>query len=706
MSSKSPDGSYSSRFRQIRNISIIAHIDAGKTTLTEHFLFYSGKNYRIGEVDSGNTVMDYLDEERSRGITIVSAAATLEWTPSCGGTPHLLHLIDTPGHIDFTAEVERSLRVIDGAIVVFSGVEGVQAQSEKVWRQSDAYKVAKIAFVNKLDRTGASFTRVLGEIRDKFKSAAALPLQMPVGMESELKGVIDLVAMKALLFEGENGERMSAMEIPGDLLEEAARARIQMLDELANFSEPVLELRLEDKDVPADLLKGEIRRAALAGKIVPVFCGSAKRNIGIQPVIDAVCSYLPSPEDRSVYEGINPKTKDKVEVRLGDSAFSGLVFKVIASGSADLLYMRTYSGTIRLNDTLLNTRTGEKVRIKRLLRLYAKNVEPVDEVGAGDIVGIIGPANTFTGDTLCAVNRPVLLEKISFPEPVISMAVEPKSNKDKERLETCLQLLCREDPTLNMARNESTGQLILSGMGELHLEINSNRIMNEFNLQVRFGIPQVAFRETITAPSEILGSFNRTIGEQIMAADVLLSLEPAPRLESGIEVSASLRNKAAVPKAWLAAALETLGNGLRTGGNWGYPLIYIRAAVLDIKSPDDKTAESAVAGAVLDGLQKAIAKGTAILEPIVKVEIMCPENVLGDISGYLQARRAVIHGLSDIAGMKHLICEVPLSEMFGFSKALPKLSSGRASFSMEPCGYQEISSADLERISQRSTRQF
>jgi elongation factor G len=519
------DDTSSRELDAIRNISIIAHIDAGKTTLTERILYYSGKTHRIGEVDSGNTVMDYLDEERIRGITIVAAAASLNWEKD--GNTRLIHLIDTPGHIDFTAEVERSLRVIDGAVVIFSGVEGVEAQSEKVWRQSNKYSVPKIAFINKLDRSGASFKRVLAEIKSKFTSVSITPLEIPIGGESDLKGVIDLIRMKAVFFEEEDGSNVVLKDIPDEFKEESKAARDEMLTSVADHSDLVAEHYLSEREISEEMLKCEIRKLVIANKLIPVLTGSAKKNIGVQPVIDAVCDYLPSPNDRYSYPGINPKTGQHVEIKDTDQAFCGLVFKLIASGSADLLYMRTYSGRLKFNDTVLNSRTNEKVRIKRLLRLYAKNVESVDEVGPGDIIGLIGPANTFTGDTLCAVNRPVLLEKIVFPEPVISIAVEPKSTKDRDRLNMTLDLLCREDPTLTIRKNDATGQTLVSGMGELHLEINCHRLKNDFHIEARFGRPQVAFRETLKSEIEITGIFNRTIGEKEYYAEVKIKLVPA-----------------------------------------------------------------------------------------------------------------------------------------------------------------------------------
>ena len=685
----------------IRNIGIVAHIDAGKTTTTERFLYYSGKTHRIGEVDSGNTVMDYLEEERERGITIVAAAAAFNWSSSTLSDA-VIHLIDTPGHIDFTVEVERSLRVIDGAVVIFSAVEGVEAQSEKVWHQSDKYNVPKIAFINKLDRLGASFPRVYEEICSKFTEVTPCALQLPVGEESGLSGVIDLVKMELLTFEGDDGSEVNHAPIPGDLQEAAATAREALIAGISEHSDDIAELYLEEQPVPEELLIREIRRAVLANSIVPVFTGSAKKNIGIQPLLDAVIEYLPSPADRPEISAVNPKSGKKMTVSVSDSDFAGIVFKLVAGESADLLYLRTYSGSLHISDTLYNPRTGEKVKIKRLLRLYSKNIEPVEEAGPGDIVGIIGPSRTVTGDTLCSVNRPVLLEEITFPEPIISMAIEPASGDGRDRLDAVLELICREDPTLDLRIHEATGQRILSGMGELHLEINCHRIRDEFKVKARFGMPQVAFRETIIKPSELTGVFSKTMGEQEFFAEVALNLTPVPKLDSGISVEHTVPGD--IPKTWTEAAVNALCDGLKTGGNRGYPLIYIKGTVTSIKGDPDRTNEASIAGAVLNALHEAVSRGTKLLEPLVKLDIIAPENVIGEITGYIQSRRAIIHGIENIAASKRLSCEVPLAEMFGFSKALPKLSGGRAAFSMEPCGYQEISASDLEKLAARDNR--
>ncbi len=680
---------------QVRNIGIIAHIDAGKTSVTERFLYYSGKTHRIGDIDCGNTIMDYLDEERKRGITITSAAASFEWKVD-DSEKCLIHLIDTPGHIDFTAEVERSLRICDGAVVVFSGVEGVEAQSEKVWRQSIRYHLPKIAFVNKLDRTGASFANTLAEIREKFTDVVAIPLQLPVGEESCLAGIIDLITMKQISFRGDDGDILEVTTIDAGCLSAASTARESMIANIAELSNPIAELYLSNQTIPETMLLEELRRLTIAGKVCPVLGGSAKKNIGIQPLLNAVVDFLPSPQDRPPVAAIRPDDEQIVKINLDDPNFYGLAFKIVAGESADLIYVRTYSGRLRINDSLFNPRTREKVKIKRILRLFAKNVEAVDEVGAGDIVGIIGPHQVFTGDTLCAINKPLLLEKIVFPEPVLSLAIEPRSTKDKERLADTLSLLCREDPTLEMSRNE-TGQLLLAGMGELHLEVNTNRIKQEFKMDVRYGKPRVAFRETILKRASVTGVFSRMMGDKELFAEIDIEFVPE-ELEAGTVVENHTVSGPQLPHGWITSAENTLSNALKTGGTHGFPLIYVRAVIKALRGQPDKTTEGAVGGAVLSAINQIVLQGTQVLEPLMKLNIIAPESSLGEITGYLQARRAVIHQVSSQIGNEHLVCEVPLAEMFGFSKALPQLSGGRAGFSMEPCGYQPISDSDLQRL--------
>jgi elongation factor G len=669
----------------IRNISIIAHIDAGKTTTTEGILFYSGQTHRYGSIDDGTTVMDFLPEERARGITIRAAAATIPWGD------HLIHLIDTPGHIDFTAEVERSLRVIDGAVVIFSGVEGVEAQSEKVWHQADAYRVAKIAFVNKLDRIGASFPRVLGEVNAVF-ATCAIALQEPLGIEDGFHALLDLVSEELVSFSGEDNREVLRSAVPAEFLDLLAERRETMIERLADHSDAIATLYLEGDALPADLLRREIRALTLKRTIVPVLLGSGKRRLGIQPLIDAVIAYLPSPEDVGQVMGHDPRTDDAVPISADPLApFSGLIFKVTASAASDLFYLRTYSGTLRAGDTLLNVRSGERVRPKQLLRIYAKSTEMIEAVGPGDIVGLVGLRDCGIGDTLCDQRRRVAFERISFPDPVISIAIEPKYSKDKERLDEVLDLLCREDQTLSRNQDEDTGQRLLSGMGELHLEINLKRIADEFGLEARTGEPRVAYRETFKAAATEHVVFSRVLGETELFAEVEIVLKPLPRSGELFHVSSNLRQRVLVPKALVATAERALADGLRTGGNHGYPLIYVGAELTMLNVLMDKTTEGAVVGAVLQAVDHAISHvGTAVLEPLMRLEVLCPEECVGDVSVYLQPRRAIIQAMTQIGQLKRISCQVPLAEMFGFSKSLPKLTSGRGAFSMEPCGYQEL----------------
>jgi elongation factor G len=678
---------------KIRNISIIAHIDAGKTSTSEGMLFYTGRTHRIGSIDEGTCVLDYLPEERDRGITIVSAAATLPWHD------HFIHLIDTPGHIDFTAEVERSLRVIDGAVVIFSGVEGVEAQSEKVWHQADRYRVPRLAFINKLDRIGASFPRVLAEINRKFGDCA-VPLVAPVGIESEFRGLVDLVAWELVTFRGEDNEEVVREPLPAELAAEHAPAREILLERLADADDEVAAPFLDGQPVPPQRLRAAIRRETLAGRLVPVLAGSAKRRLGIQPLLDAVLAFLPSPLDVGAVPATRTKDDAQVQVEPDPAApFAGLVFKVVAGTSADLLYLRTYSGTARLNASLINSRTREKVRIKQILRLFAKNTETLDTVGPGDIVGIIGPQNCGTGDTLTDLHRAVAFEKIQFPEPVISVAVEPRYSRDKERLDEALRLLCREDPTLFLSFDEDTGQRLLHGMGELHLEIKIGRLLNESRVEAKVGEPRVAYRESFGAPDTVHTVFARTLGETELYAEATVAFRPLPRGGDFFAIGNSLRHRAALPRAFVEAAETTLQDGLRTGGAHGYPLIYVGAELRDLIIHPDKTTEGAVAGAILQAIDQAIREiGTSVLEPIMRLEIVTPEDSIGEITGFLQPRRAVIQGMTATANGRRNSAEVPLAEMFGFGKALPKLSGGRASFSMEPCGYQEIPPATAARM--------
>ncbi|MDD4098412.1 MAG: elongation factor G [Lentisphaeria bacterium] len=670
----------------IRNISIIAHIDAGKTSTTEGILYYSGLTHRYGSIDDGTTVMDFLPEERARGITIAAAAASVPWKE------HSIHLIDTPGHIDFTAEVERSLRVIDGAVVVFSAVEGVEAQSEKVWRQADRYEVPKIAFINKMDRVGASFDGTVAQINDKF-SRCALPLQIPLGCENTFAGLIDVLTGEQVCFSGERNAEVRREPLSAEQQDVWKAAYSHVVERVADFSDEVAELFLTESEVPLELLRQEIRRLTLARQVVPVFVGSAKKSIGIQPLMDGVIDYLPSPLEVT-YKAFDVKTEQEVTITSDPgTSFTGFIFKVNASNTADLFFIRVYSGVLKANATVINTRSGDKVRARQLYRIYAKSTEQVDEVGPGEIVGVTGLKDCGIGDTLCE-GRPLLaFDKIGFPDPVISMVVEPKFSKDKDRLDEALALLCREDQTLCRSTAEDTGQRLLSGMGELHLEVNLKRVAADFNVEIRCGEPRVAYRETLKAETVQSVVFEKTLGDTFLFAGVKVAFRPLPRGGDIFTITSSVRD-ASLPRAFLAAAERALHDGLRTGGLNGYPMIYVGADILELKFSPDTTTEGAVAGAALQAIDQALAQvGTVILEPLMHLEVVCPEDTVGEISMYLQPRRAIIRDIASVGGVKKIVCEVPLAEMFGFGKALPRLSGGRGTFSMEPSGYQELPAA-------------
>ncbi len=665
----------------IRNIGIIAHIDAGKTSTTEGLLFFSGLTHRYGNIDDGTTVMDFLPDERARGITIMAAAAAIPWKD------HEFHLIDTPGHIDFTAEVERSLRAIDGAVVIFSAVEGVEAQSEKVWRQADSYSVPKIAFVNKMDRIGASYSRTCSEIDKKFGDVA-LPMQYPDGEESQFHGMVDLLTMEYLKFGGERNEVITREAIPAELADECQAARDALIEKVADHSDEIAALYLDGEEIPLDLLVKEIRRCTIERQLVPVFMGSAKRELGVQPLADAIAAYLPSPVDLKEYPATDRRTGNPTAVHADPAEpFSGFIFKINASNTADLFFLRIYSGKLHSNDQLINARTGQKVRTKQLYKIYAKSTEQIEEAGPGDIVGLAGLKDCGIGDTLAAPQRVLSFGGIAFPEPVISMVVEPKMTKDKDKLDDSLNLLCREDQTLRRSTAEETGQRVLSGMGELHLEVTLNRVKTEFGCDIRVGEPRVAYRETLIKPTTVHTVFDRSIGDTTFYAEVTVDFKPMEMGGEFFDIKSATRG--VIPNAYIDAATQALNDGLRTGGLQGYPLIYVAATVKEIKF-NETTTPGAVVGAVNEAINEALKNsGTIVLEPVMRLEILAPEDTVGEISMYLQPRRALINDIAQLGLMRRIDCQVPLAEMFGFGKALPRLSGGRGSFSLEPCGYQE-----------------
>jgi len=673
--------------RQLRNIGIIAHIDAGKTTVTERMLFYSGFTHRVGEVDKGTTITDYDPEEQERGITIQSACVTFPWH----GVD--INLIDTPGHVDFTAEVERSLRVLDGGVVVFSAREGVEAQSETVWHQADKYRVPRVAFINKMDREGADFYRTLEEIRNRL-NCRPVPVNLPVGagpphVKEAFRGLIDLVAMQMLTFTpaGE-GTEVRAAEIPEELREEAELWRHQMLDQLSLYSDELTERLLAEKPVGAELLHKVLRQATIQGMIVPVLCGSALDGIGVQPILDAVAAYLPSPLDVPPVEGINPSKKDEKILRKADPAepFCGLVFKIQADRHGDLHYVRVYSGELKANSRVYNPGKDKKENVPQLWRIQADRREQVDRVSTGDIVGIVGLRHSITGDTLCTAQEPILLESITFPETVISMAIEPESSVERKKLADVLEMMKRQDPTFRARENEETGQTLISGMGELHLEVIKHRLLRDFRLNVRVHKPRVSYRETIEKAVVVTGECRRNIGGQTLFARLTIRMEPFSKGAKSVFVVVG--PGITLPEPYLAAAREVLDEHGQGGGSLGFPLMHVRMTVLRGETHETESNELAFRFAAADAFEKGLREaGIVLLEPIMRLEVTMPEDNLGDIVGDLQQRRAIITRTQNRGRTTVIEAHAPLANLFGYSNAMRGLSQGRATCTMEPHSY-------------------
>ena len=674
----------------LRNIGIIAHIDAGKTTLTERMLFYSGRLHRVGSVDDGTTETDFDVEERERGITIYSACVTFYWRGM-----HI-NLIDTPGHVDFTAEVERSLRVLDGGVVVFSAREGVEAQSETVWHQADKYHVPRIAFINKMDREGADFFGTVKEIEERLE-AQPVPITLPIGcgpphMPDPFRGVIDLVEMKALRFLPEtDGREVVQEEIPAPLQEEAQFWRTHLLDRLSNYSDEMIELLLADQPVPADLIRRVLRQATIHHRMVPVLCGSALDGIGVQPVMDAVVDYLPSPADLPPVEGMDPEKKDRKLTRKPDpkEPFCGLVFKVVADRHGDMFWVRIYSGQLKANSRVLNPGKNKRENVPQLWRIQADDREQIDMAEAGDIVGLIGLHHSTTGDTLCDPRHPILLESIRFPETVISMAVEPENAVERKKLAQVLEMLKRQDPTFRAQENEETGQTLISGMGELHLEIIKHRLIRDFKLNVRVHKPKVSYRETIEKAVEVTGLCHRQWGGQNLFAEVKIRMEPTPIGQGTGQVEVLAAGPEVLPPEFLAAVLDELQQQALGGGSLGFPLLHVRITVLGGQvHPTDSNA-TAFRMAANDAFHKGLREaGVVLLEPIMRVEVAVPDEYVGDIVSDLQQRRAVITRTHPRGrNMTVIEARAPLANLFGYSNAMRGLSQGRASCSLEPCAY-------------------
>lgn len=667
-----------------RNIGIIAHIDAGKTTVSERILFYTGVSYKIGEVHEGAAIMDWMEQERERGITITAAATTCFWRN------HRINIIDTPGHVDFTVEVERSLRVLDGGVVVFDGVAGVEPQSETVWHQADKYKVPRVCFINKMDRTGANFEADIASIHERL-TPNAVAVQIPMGAENKFQGSIDLIRQKALYFSGKFGEKVEEKEIPDEFKDQAKTWREKMVEKIVEHDDALMEKYLNGKPVSEDELKKTLRTAVLSYKLVPVFCGSALKNKGVQPILDAVVDYLPAPSDLPEVLGEELKTGKKISRKaLDEEPFTALAFKVATDPFVGkLVYFRVYAGTLSAGSYVLNSTTGSKERVSRIVRMHANKREEVKEVYAGDIAAIVGLKGTSTGDTLCDVDHPVLLEKITFPEPVISVAIEPKTKADQEKMGMALRALASEDPTFRIKTDEDTGQTIISGMGELHLEIIVDRMKREFKVEANVGKPQVAYKETIKALVEVEGKYIRQSGGRGQYGHVWLRLEPRER-GKGFEFINEIKG-GIIPQEFIPAVEKGISEAMENGVLAGYPVVDLSATLYDGSYHDVDSSEAAFRIAGSMALQAGVKRANPIiLEPIMKVEVVTPEQFMGDVIGDLNSKRAQIQEMTDRAVMKVIKAMVPLATMFGYATTLRSLTQGRANYTMEFDHYAEV----------------
>ena len=683
----------------VRNIGIMAHIDAGKTTTTERILFYTGINYKIGEVHEGGATMDWMEQEQERGITITSAATTCVWKD------HLINIIDTPGHVDFTVEVERSLRVLDGAVAVFDGVAGVEPQSETVWRQADRYSVPRICFVNKLDRTGASFDKCVGMIKDRL-NAVALVLQLPIGNESDFVGVIDLIAMKALMWRGETqkGEDYVIEDIAADMLESAKTARHEMLETLAENDDEIMEKFLDGVELSDVEIIAGIRRATLAAKLTPVLTGSAFKNKGVQPMLDAVTRYLPSPLDVEAIIGHDMSDPEKEIKRLpkNEEPFSALAFKIMTDPHlGKLTFIRVYSGVLETGSTILNSVKDRKERIGKIYQMHANKREERDNVGAGMIVAVMGLKDTTTGETLCDPAKPVILESMDFPAPVISVAIEPKTKGDQEKLGIAIQRLSEEDPTFHVETDQETGQTIIAGMGELHLEILVDRMRREFKVEANVGKPQVAYRETLRkAVARHDYTHKKQTGGSGQFAKIQIAVEPLPTgtVEGGYEFINKITG-GRVPREYIPSVDAGCREAMTTGPLAGYPLTDVRVTLLDGAYHDVDSSELAFKVAGLAAFKEAAKLADpAILEPVMRVEVVTPEDFMGDVIGDINSRRGQIQAMDERSGARVVRALVPLSEMFGYVGDLRSRTQGRASYSMEFDSYAEVPGNVMKEI--------
>jgi elongation factor G len=669
---------------RFRNIGIMAHIDAGKTTTTERILYYTGRSYKMGEVHDGTAVMDWMEQEQERGITITSAATTCTWHD------HKINIIDTPGHVDFTIEVERSLRVLDGSIAIFCAVGGVEPQSETVWRQADHYQIPRIAFVNKMDRIGADFWHCVEMIRDRL-GANPLPIQIPVGSEDNFRGVIDLIKNKMLVFDEESkGSQYTEEDIPEEFTEESSAVRMTLLEKLADFDEEVMEKYLEEQPIAAEIIHRAIRNATLKQQVVPVLCGSAFKNKGVQPLLDAVISYLPSPLDVPPVEGLN--SDDEVETRKASESedFCGLAFKIVSDPFVgSLAFVRVYSGMLKVGSKVYNPLKRKKEKIGRIVKLHANKREDVQEISAGDIAALVGLRFTSTGDTLCKSGDSIRLETMDFPDPVISIAIEPKSKADEDKLSESLEKVTKEDPSFQVKIDEDTGQTLISGMGELHLEVIVDRLVREFKVAASIGKPQVAYKESIEGAAKAEGKFEHLAGGKNQYGHVWLELESAPR-GSGFTFESRITREQ-VPAQFLEAIERGVIDSLDSGPLIGFPLVDLKVALVDGSYHEEDSTEMAFGVAATMAMRKGAAEASPILlEPIMDLEVIVPEEYLGEVMSDLNAKRAKINGVESRHNVQVVKAHVPLAEMFGYSTDLRSATQGRATFTMQFTAYDRV----------------
>ncbi len=681
--------------KHVRNIGIIAHIDAGKTTTSERILFYTGRNYKIGEVHEGEATMDWMEQERERGITITAAATQCQWkgiVPGEGNDPVdlVINLIDTPGHVDFTAEVERSLRVLDGGVAVFDGSQGVEPQSETVWRQADKYHVPRLAFVNKMDKTGGDFYMSLASIHDRL-SKQAVAIQLPIGAEAEFSGIVDLVLKKAFKFEGKHGEQITEIPVPEDMVNQMQEYRAVLMEKVAEANDDLIDYFLENGALTDEQLFNGIRAATVVSKIYPVLCGSSLQNIGVQFVLNAVAAYLPSPLDVGAVKGTHPDNDEAVERKPDNNEpFSALAFKIATDPFVGrLTFVRVYSGILKAGTAVYNSRSGNKERIGRLVRLHANARQEIEEIQAGDIGAVIGLKDTRTGDTLCDEDKPVKLESITFAEPVISMAVEPKTKADQEKMGIALQKLSEEDPTFRVFTNEETAQTIIAGMGELHLDILVDRMRREFKVETTTGKPQVAYRETIGREMEGEHKYIKQTGGRGQYGHVVFKLFPQEPGKGYEFVNSVVGGR--IPREFISPCDKGFQEGMSRGILAGFPVVDVKVELLDGSYHDVDSSEMAYKFAASIGFQEAARKADpVILEPIMKVEVTTPESFMGDVMGDLNSRRGTILGTTDRGMAKVIQAQVPLAQMFGYATELRSMTQGRASYAMEPSHYFKV----------------